>query len=137
MAHMSPRLKMRRGRFGLGGFIGPVLRITSPVNAAVVFAPASNGAFNVTFVGTSTDDLDGDISAAIVWTTGSPVITDTGASVTLALSGFGSPDLRGSPTVLGAGSPLGGGISHTVTATSTDAGGKVSTQQVTITVIGD
>jgi len=137
---MHPRLKMRRGRFGAGGFKAPLVRITSPVNGAVVLATGSPAlGYSVTLTGTSADDVGGDLSSAIVWTSsvGSPIPTDTGASVALLLQGFGSPDLRAGSPVTDSGSPLSGGVSHTITATSTDAGGLVGTAQITITVIGN
>ena len=148
MAHMSPRLKMRRGRFGLGGFSAPILKIISPLNGATLQSQVgSPGAgITVTFVGTSADDVGGDLSSAIVWTSayGSPIPTATGSTVVLTLLGIGSPVPMFSPRgVLGSpltGSPIGSpqvnlGSTHVITATSTDAGGKVSTQQITITVI--
>ncbi len=153
MAHMSPRLKMRRGRFGLGGFFAPILKIISPLNGATVQSQVGSpdAGIAVTFIGTAADDVGGDLSSSIVWeanigspTVGSPTPTATGATVILTLRGIGSPVPMFSPRgVLGSpltGSPIGSpqvnlGVTHTITATSTDAGGKVSTQQITITVI--
>ena len=110
---MSPRLKARRGRFGPGGLSGPVLKIVSPANGSSVQAGGSPIVF---FVGTAVDDLDGDLSASIGWSTGvgSPLVADaTGASVNLA-------------TFLSVGA-------NTVTATVVDSGGKRSTVSIAIT----
>ena len=111
---MSPRLKARRGRFGPGGLKGPSLSITFPENGAVV-----TGSPAVPFTGTAFDDLDGDVSANIVWhvgalPTGSPSTGDaTGASVNLS-------------------GALAGGV-NTVTATVVDSGGQRSTTSISVT----
>jgi len=119
---MHPRLKARRGRFGAGGLSAPVLIVTSPEEGKLLRAGGSPPA---TFTGTAADDLDGDISANIIWsvTTGSPT------------NGFGSPadatgasvDLSGLLTV---GSPA---VSNTVIARVSDSGGKVSSVTRTVT----
>ncbi len=138
---MHPRLKARRGRFGPGGLSGPVLRIVSPASGSV-FGPGSPGAIP-NFVGTASDDLDGNISANIEWTVqgpgspgvitfGSPTLA-TGASVDLdaALVGPGSPQGGlGSP---GLGSPQ--LSSFRVIARVADSGGSVRTAAITITVV--
>ena len=133
---MSPRLKARRGRFGAGGLSGPVLVIVSPANNAT-FGPGSPASLP-NFVGTASDDLDGNISANIEWhvqgigspnagvPAGSPDNGDaTGASVDL--TGFFA---TGSPVT---GSPKADKV-HTVLATVVDAGGKRSTQSISITI---
>lgn len=127
---MHPRLKMRRGRFGPGGFTGPVLKILSPANGSV-FGPGSPGVVP-NFVGQASDDLDGDISANIQWFVagagspsagiGSPEdVVATGASV----------DLSG--RIVDVGSP-GGPALYTVTARVADSGGNVRTASITVTV---
>ena len=128
---------MRRGRFGAGGFKGPILNIVSPVSG-LTFGLGSPA--NIpSFVGTAADDIAPlDISSSIEWivqgpgspsltTFGSPTLA-TGASVDLsaALVGPGSP--QGSP---------GGANAFTVVARSTDAGGNVATKSITLTVITD
>lgn len=136
MAHMSPRLKARRGRFGLGGLRGAVLLILSPANGSI-FGPGSPATLP-NFVGSAADDLDGDISANISWHVqgigspaaglplGSPDTGDaTGASVDL--SGFFA---TGSPVT---GSPKADKV-HTVVATVVDAGGNRSTVSISITI---
>ena len=120
---MSPRLKARRGRFGAGGLSGPTLRITAPSGGTDVGGAGGSGSPTTSFVGTASDDLDGDISANIVWhvgalPAGSPSTGDaTGATVTLnAALTFGSPV-----------------TSQVVTATVVDSGGKRSTVNVSVT----
>lgn len=119
---MSPRLKMRRGRFGPGGFKGPVLKITAPANGSSL---SQGGSPTILFTATAHDDLDGDIASAVEWFVAGPGSPATGygspsvaigASVNLnAFLGFGSPQ---QPIV--------------VFARSTDSGGKVSTTSITV-----
>ena len=88
MAHMSPRLKARRGRFGAGG-LDPSVSITFPANNAnltadLVFGSPEEFGSAALFTGVATDDIDGDISSSIVWSSdavGSPAILGTGASI--------------------------------------------------------
>ncbi len=135
---MSPRLKMRRGRFGPGGFKGPVLRLTGPEGSPpggldnFALGAGSPPTRTLTFTATAFDDLDGDISANIEWfvtpfanglpasqqTTGSPAVA-TGASVDLG------------PFLI---ANLGGSPANFITAQSTDAGGKVTTVSRTIEI---
>ncbi len=133
MAHMSPRLKMKRGRFGLGGFKGPTLIINGP-GGILLFGPGSPTNIG-NFTGVSADDIQGDISSGIEWsvsgpgspsgiTLGSPIL-DTGASVNLGafLDGPAAP-----------GSPQFGPVLFTVVARSTDLGGNSITKTLGITV---
>lgn len=132
---MHPRLKSRRGRFGPGGLSGPVLKIVSPASGSV-FGPGSPLTFP-SFVGTASDDLDGDISANIEWTVqgpgspgvvafGSPTLA-TGASVDLTaflVTDIGSPS-PGSPADVS---------NFTVIARVADSGGSVRTATITVVV---
>ncbi len=130
MAHMSPRLKMRRGRFGLGGFKEPTLVISGP-GGILLFGPGSPLTIG-NFTGQSTDDLQGDISANITWSVhgpGSPSKTTFG-SPTLATGA--SVDLSGSLAVVG--SPQFGPSSFTVVARVADSGGKAATRTLVVTV---
>ena len=108
MPHMSPRIKAKKGRFGPGGLSAPVVTITSPADGDSF---AVNTA--VTFTGTATDDLQGDISSSIVWTSDVDGTLGTGASVSFTFATAG-------PRV--------------ITATATDAGGNSGSDSITITV---
>ena len=113
MAGSNPRLKARRGIFGASGLKGPSVTITAPAGGSTVMV---SGSPIVLFTATAFDDLDGDISSAITWTVGlgSPLAVEaTGASVDLS-------------SFLEVGS-------NTVTATSTDSGGKVGTATISVT----
>jgi len=119
---MHPRLKMRRGRFGAGGFSGPVLKITFPAGNAII-----SGSPAVPFTATAFDDIDGDISANITWFVAGPGSPSTGVPT-------GSPvDATGASVNLSAfttaGSPI---AAQTVHATITDSGGKTSTLSITV-----
>lgn len=119
MPHMSPRLKMRRGRFGPGGFKGPVLKIFG-----------GGSPFGV-FTATAADDLDGDVSANVNW-----FVAGAGSPA----SGIGSPYVATGASVdlsayLTVGSPFPGSpfLPQVVWATVTDSGGKTSTVSLTLT----
>ncbi|HUF74889.1 MAG TPA: Ig-like domain-containing protein [Longimicrobiales bacterium] len=86
----------------------PVVQITQPADSAV-FDPGDP----VTFTATATDDLDGDLSQAIVWTSSRDGDLGTGSSVSA--------------------SSLSTGV-HTVTATATDSHNGVGTDSVTVTI---
>ena len=131
MAHMSPRLKMRRGRFGLGGFKEPTLVISGP-GGILLFGPGSPLTIG-NFTGSSTDDLQGDLSANITWsvhgpgspsstTFGSPIII-TGASVDLSSS---LAELPGSPQFVPS--------TFTVVARVADSGGNAAVRSLAVTV---
>ena len=123
MAHMSPRLKARRGRFGAAG-LAPTINITSPANNAS-FASNESGFASINFVGEATDPEDGDISSSIIWSVpGSPKATP------------------GSPAgVLGTGASISGDLEigeHVVTATAFATSGSPRaevTASITVTVL--
>ena len=107
---MSPRLKARRGRFGASG-LAPTVRILTPPNGTSV-AFAGSPAVSQTFTGEALDDLTGDVSSTIVWTSSIDGALGVGASV--------------SPTTLSVGL-------HTITATVT-VGTGVAHASIQITV---
>ena len=109
MPGMSPRIKAKKGRFGPGG-LPHTVQITSGGGAIVGTGSPVTGAR--TFVGESLDDLLGDISSTIVWTSNVDGALGTGASV--------------SPAALTAGA-------HVITATVT-VSGLVVTDTVGVTV---
>ncbi len=131
---MSPRLKMRRGRFGPGGFKGPKLTLFGP-GGVLVFGPGSPAAIG-NFTGTAFDDLDGDLSANIIWhvqgsgspsaglPSGSPDIgvVENGAAATL------------NAFLVAAGSPSFAPSSFNVIGTVEDTGGKRTTFTLPVTV---
>jgi hypothetical protein len=86
----------------------PALEITAPADGATVFAGAA-----IPFAASATDAQDGDLSAAIVWTSSLTGALGSGASLTL--------------TNLSAGT-------HVVTASVSDAGGLAASASVTLTV---
>ena len=110
MPGMSPRMKAKKGRFGVDG-LAAVIQILSPLSGTSV-AFAGSPAVSQTFTGRAVDDLTGDVSSTIVWTSSIDGALGTGASV--------------SPTTLSVGV-------HTITATVT-VGGDVSTDTIKITV---
>ncbi|MEJ2139056.1 MAG: hypothetical protein P8Y61_06360 [Gammaproteobacteria bacterium] len=90
----------------LGGDL-PQISITSPTNGTSVVEGTA-----LTFTGTASDTEDGDLSAAITWTSSLDGALGTGASVNATLS-------------------LG---SHTVTAGVSDVGGQQSSASINVTV---
>ena len=112
MPGMSPRIKAKKGRFGADGLVHSV-RITAPLNGAIIAAAGSPTALGTaTFVGTAFDDLLGDVSSTIVWTSDNPGTFGTGKSITVT-------DLSVN--------------THVITATVT-VGSDVVTDTITITV---
>jgi hypothetical protein len=81
----------------------PVVTITAPAPAARLFAGTA-----IAFGGTALDATDGDLSAVLAWTSDLDGPIGTGASFTTTRLRIGA---------------------HTVTATATDAGGKVGRAQ--------
>ena len=118
MPGMSPRTKMRKGRFGPGGFKPPVVKIRYPGNLVNV-GPGSPA--TQLFVATAADDFLGDISETVQWSSdqvGSPEILATGSSVDLGV--FLVP---GSPAIL-----------QIITASALDGIGRVGSDSVGIRV---
>lgn len=58
---MSPRIKAKKGRFGAGG-LAPLLTLINTPLTAVNAVPEAG------YEASAFDDLDGDISASITWT---------------------------------------------------------------------
>lgn len=85
MGNMSPRLKARRGRFGAGG-LAPIVTITSPDSRLSFAGIGSPGAVDIAVTATAIDDVDGDISSSIIWSSDVDGNVGTGASDTLELS---------------------------------------------------
>ena len=91
MPGMSARIKAKKGRFGVDG-LEPSVRITSPATGfsiAAAGSPVATGDF--TLIGTAFDDLNGDVSASIVWTSDVDGALGTGKSVAVTLSATASP----------------------------------------------
>ena len=116
---MSPRMKAKKGRFGLLG-LPPLVTITSPVNGYTVAASAGSplSSADVDVTATATDDFGSplDISSTIVWT----------SSIDGAVGSGGSPDrLR-----LSVGT-------HVITASASDQVGspaRTGSDSITVTV---
>ncbi len=131
---LSPRLKARRGRFGASGLKGPTLVILGP-GGILSFGPGSPTTIG-NFTGTSSDDLDGDLSGSIIWHvqgSGSPSaglpggspdsgVVEAGASANLAAE------------IVAVGSPQFDSSSFTVIGTVTDSGGARATRTLAVTV---
>ena len=115
---MSPRIKAKKGRFGVGGLV-PSIRILTPARQSSVSRGGSPGSAVFTATVEAFDDINGDVSSQVVWTdsldvigVASPATALTGASVSVTLT---------TPGV------------HTLTATYTD-GTNVVTDTATVTV---
>jgi len=103
---MSPRIKAKKGRFGDLG-LAVVVRITSPSTGS---AQSAGVAFAAT--GVATDDLTGDVSANIVWTsdidgsvganggTTSLTLPTAGTHVITASASQGSPAIVRTATII-------------------------------------
>lgn len=115
MPHMSPRIKAKKGRLNvLGGLTAPLVTIKSPSTGTVAIAgPSSGSPLTHTFSGVATaiDDVLGDISSSVTWTSSLDGALGTGASVSLALT-VGT---------------------HVITASATD-GVRVGTDTITVKV---
>jgi len=92
MPGMSPRIKAKKGRFGPGGLV-PTVSITSP---ATGFAATTLVGFSAT--GEAHDDLLGDISSTIAWTSDLDGAVGTGAAPTITLTTLGTHVLTASVT---------------------------------------
>lgn len=90
------------------GNTDPVVTITSPPDLITV-----SDTELVTFIATSIDAQDGDISDGIVWTSNLDGTIGAGASIETSLLSIGT---------------------HLITATSTDSGALIGTDSITITV---
>lgn len=114
MPRMSPRIKLRKGR--LAGSV-PVVTITSPVPAgsppvhSVVGAGSPlTGTFSA--AATAVDDVGGDVSANLRWTSNVDGLVGTGANPSITLSA--GP--------------------HTLTASVTDIGGATGSDSIAVVV---
>lgn len=85
MGHMSPRIKAKKGRFGPDG-LAPIVRITSPNSGDTFASSGSPLAASVQLVGEAFDDLTGDVSGTIVWTSDKDGALGSGQSVSPNLS---------------------------------------------------
>ena len=79
---MSPRLKARRGRFGPGGILPPQVTIAT----VQVVAAGSPAVYTLNATGVATDDLQGDISSSIAWSSDVDGALGTGASISVVLT---------------------------------------------------
>jgi len=104
---MSPRMKAKKGRYGVGGLV-PAILITSPTTADTLTTLVP-----VDFIGSAFDAENGDLSAVINWSSDIDGIIGIGATVNFAL------------TTLGA---------HVITATVTD-GTTSATDTINVTVV--
>ena len=118
MPGMSPKIKAKKGRFGVDGLV-PTINILAPANG---FSIAANGSplvnAVVTFRGQAFDDA-GDVSASIAWSSDIDGALGTGKTLTTALTA-------------NVGSPLQDQV-HVITASIT-VGGDTVTDTVTVTV---
>ena len=104
MAGMSPRIKAKKGRFGDLG-LAAVVRITSPNTNSTYVRTGSPLTVDVDVTATATDDLTGDVSAGISWTSSlDGAVGSGGASDTLSLTTAGTHVLTASASH---GSPAG------------------------------
>ena len=89
MPGMSPRMKAKKGRLGVSG-LDPVVRIVSINDGDEFTRTGSPLEVSVTLVGTGTDDLQGDVSASLVWTSDLDGSLGSGASVAATLTTAGT-----------------------------------------------
>ena len=112
MPGMSARIKAKKGRFGVDG-LAPTISILEPANGANIVAEGSPVATGTaTFRGTAFDDLNGDVSSSIVWTSDQDGALGTGKTVVVTTLSVNT---------------------HVITATITQ-GSDVVTDTITITV---
>jgi len=95
---------------GGGGDGDPTVSITAPASGSVYESGEST-----TFVGTASDDEDGDLTGSVGWTSSLDGSLGTGGSITVSLSDG----------------------THTITASVTDSTGNTSTDEITVTVQPD
>ena len=109
MPGMSPRIKAKKGIFGSSG-LDPVVRIVSINDGDEFTRTGSPLEAAVTLTGTATDDLQGDVSASLVWSsnldgglgsgaTVAATLTTAGTHVITAQATGGSPATTGDESV--------------------------------------
>ena len=82
MPGMSPKIKAKKGRFGVDG-LTPIITINAPANGANIAAVGSPVAFGTaTFRGTAFDDA-GDVSSSIAWSSDQDGPLGTGKTLTV------------------------------------------------------
>ena len=110
---MSPRIKAKKGRFGSAG-LAPVVTIGDhTVNTGSAGSPVVP-VYTLDIAGVAIDDLGGNISASIIWTSSIDGSLGTGASLSGASLSAGT---------------------HVITASATDGSpGKTGTDTITIVV---
>ena len=103
MPGMSPRIKAKKGRFGVGGLLHTV-DILSPATGSSF----SLGGSPVTFplmpfdvTGKAIDAETGDVSSTIVWTSDLDGALGTGAVVAVTLTTLGAHVITATCTVTG------------------------------------
>ena len=103
---MSPRIKAKKGRFGVGG-LPPVLTVEA-YPASVTTTVGATG-----FEASASDDIDGDLTAAITWTSDlDAALVGTGGTPTITLTAVGT---------------------HTITVSTTGGtGSQTTTQDITV-----
>jgi len=116
MPGMSPRIKAKKGRFGVDG-LPPSINITFPDNG---YTADLNTGFTATAV--ATDPESGDLTSLIAWST--TIISSTGTIILGASTGGSTVITFATVTI---------GDSFTVTATIVDGGFNV-TDTINITV---
>ena len=108
---MSPRIKAKKGRFGVGGIVPSAPSMITPVDGTSVTTAV---AFAVTAF--SYDDIDGDISASITWTSDLDGLVGTGASIMITLTTLGAHVLTLESTATTGGATASSTINYTVVA---------------------
>jgi predicted CXXCH cytochrome family protein len=86
----------------------PVISITAPANNSTFVQGTA-----ITFTGTATDAIDGDLSASLAWTSSLDGAIGTGATFSKSTLSIGV---------------------HTITASATDSGGLTGTATITVTI---
>jgi len=105
---MSPAIKAKKGRFGVGG-TAPLM--DPPVAPASVVTTVPTAGYSVSVI----DATDGDISSTSTWTSDLDGLLGTGAAPTLALTTVGTHVITVEATA-----PTGGQtVSDTVTVECT------------------
>lgn len=83
MGHMSPAIKAKKGRFGVGG-IAPTITV-SGMPAVFTTLVGQSG-----MTSAANDATDGDISASSTWTSDLDGLVGTGAAPTITLTTLGA-----------------------------------------------